>query len=162
MRGIHPSSVEAPVRRDPPWAMTAIGVFLFFGAVMASLAGTTLIWPGTFLDHMWVLNAPAYKQLAPFGKTVGVPFVVLSAALAAAGVGWFGRRLWGMAACRGHHRKASVRRFRQYFYGSFRQADYSVRCFQVTVTRMRLSKECLETDDLKISGFPNRRFGQSF
>jgi hypothetical protein len=75
--------------------MTAIGVFLFFGAVMASLAGTTLIWRGSLLDHMWVLNAPAYKQLAPFGKTVGVPFLVLSAALAAAGVGWFGRRLWG-------------------------------------------------------------------
>jgi hypothetical protein len=95
MRGVHPSSVEAPVRRDSPWAMTAIGVFFFFGAVMASLAGTTLIWPGTLLDHMCVLNAPAYKQLAPFGKTVGVPFLVLSAALAAAGVGWFGRRLWG-------------------------------------------------------------------
>jgi hypothetical protein len=95
MRGVHPSSVEAPVRRDPPWAMTAIGVFLFFGAVMASLAGTTLIWPGTLLDHMWVLNAPAYKQLAPFGKTAGIPFLVLSASLATAGVGWFGRRLWG-------------------------------------------------------------------
>ena len=62
---------------------------------MASLAGTTLIWRGTLLDHMWVLNAPAYRQLAPFGKTVGVSFLVLSAALAAAGVGWFGRRRWG-------------------------------------------------------------------
>lgn len=75
--------------------MAAIGVFLFFGAVMASLAGTTLIWRGTLLDHMWVLNAPAYRQLAPFGKTVGAPFLVLSAALVAAGIGWFGRRLWG-------------------------------------------------------------------
>ena len=62
---------------------------------MALLAGTTLIWRGTFLDHMWVLNAPAYKQLAPFGRTVAVPFLMLSAALAAAGVGWFERRLWG-------------------------------------------------------------------
>jgi hypothetical protein len=75
--------------------MTAIGVFLFFGAVMASLAGTTLIWRGTFLDHMWVLNVPAYKQLSPLGEKVGVPFLVLSAALAAAGVGWFGRDFWG-------------------------------------------------------------------
>ena len=83
------------MRRDPPWATTAIGVFLFFGAVMASAAGTTLIWPGTLLDQVWVLNALAYKQLAPFGKIVGVPFLVLSAALAAAGVGWFGRRRWG-------------------------------------------------------------------
>jgi hypothetical protein len=75
--------------------MTAIGLFLFFGAVMASLAGTTLIWRGTLLDHMWVLNAPAYRQLAPLGKTVGLPFLGLSAALAAAGVGWFARSLWG-------------------------------------------------------------------
>jgi hypothetical protein len=74
--------------------MAAINVFFFMGAVMASLAGTTLIWRGTLLDHMWVLNAPAYRQLAPLGKTVGVPFLVLSAALVAAGVGWFGRRLW--------------------------------------------------------------------
>ena len=75
--------------------MTAIGVFLFFGATMAGLAGATLIWQGTFLDHMWTLNAPAYKQLSPLGKTVGIPFLVLSATLATAGVGWFGRRLWG-------------------------------------------------------------------
>ena len=75
--------------------MTAVGVFLFFGSVMASLAGATLIWRGTFLDHMWILNAPAYRQLAPFGERVGVPFLLLSAALAAAGVGWFGRHLWG-------------------------------------------------------------------
>jgi len=61
MRSRHPSSVEATVRRESPWAMTAIGVFLFFGAVMASLAGTTLIWPGTLLDHVWVVNAPAGK-----------------------------------------------------------------------------------------------------
>jgi hypothetical protein len=75
--------------------MTAIGIFLFFGAVMASLAGTTLIWQGTFLDHLWTLNAPAYRQLSPFGKTVGIPFLMLSAAMAAAGVGWFARRIWG-------------------------------------------------------------------
>jgi hypothetical protein len=62
---------------------------------MASLAGTTLIWRGTSLDHLWVLNAPAYRQLSPFGKIVGVPFLVLSAALAAAGVSWFGRHIWG-------------------------------------------------------------------
>jgi hypothetical protein len=95
MRGPHPSRVEANVRGAPPRAMTAIGVFLFLGAIMASLAGTTLIWRGTLLDHMWTLNALAYGQLSPFGKTVGIPFLVLSAALAAAGLGWFARRLWG-------------------------------------------------------------------
>jgi hypothetical protein len=95
MQGHHLLSVEGAVQREFSWSMTAIGVFLFFGAVMASLAGTTLIWPGTLLDRIWVLNAPAYRQLAPFGKTVGVLFLVLGAALAAAGLGWFGRWLWG-------------------------------------------------------------------
>ena len=75
--------------------MTGIGVFLVFGAIMALIAGTTLIWQGTILDHMWALNAPAYKQLSAFGKTVGIPFLALSAALLAAGAGWFRRRLWG-------------------------------------------------------------------
>ena len=95
MRGSHPSSVQVTVPEESHWAMTAVGVFLLFGAIMACLAGTTLIWQGTFLDHMWTLNAPAHKQLAPFRKTVGIPFLVLSAALAGSGVGWFRRRLWG-------------------------------------------------------------------
>ena len=93
MRDRHRSNVEASVQGAPPQAMTAIGVFLFFGAIMASLAGTALIWPGTPLDHIWILNAAAYKQLSPLGKPVGIFFLALSAALAAAGVGWFERRL---------------------------------------------------------------------
>ena len=37
----------------------------------------------------------AYEQLAPLGRTVGSVFLALSGALAAAGVGWFKRRVWG-------------------------------------------------------------------
>jgi hypothetical protein len=75
--------------------MTAMGIFLLFGAVMASLAGTTLVWRGTALDNMWALNPRAYKELAPFGRAVGVPFLLLSLALAVASIGWFKYRLWG-------------------------------------------------------------------
>jgi hypothetical protein len=75
--------------------MTAIGVFLLFGAVMAFLAGTSLVWRGTALDRMWVLNPRAYTELAPFGKTVGFLFLLLAAVLVLAGVGWFERRRWG-------------------------------------------------------------------
>src|SRR5437588_2001742 len=74
---------------------TAIGIFLFFGAVMASLAATTLLWRGTPLDRVWALNPVAYKQLAPLGSTVGIFFLMLGAALTLAGIGWFRRRLWG-------------------------------------------------------------------
>lgn len=75
--------------------LTAVGIFLLFGAVMAFIAGTTLIWHGTSLDRIWVLNPRAYRQLMPFGKEAGIPFLLLSAALAAAAMGWFNRRLWG-------------------------------------------------------------------
>jgi hypothetical protein len=73
----------------------AVGIFLFFGAIMACLAGTTLVWRGTVLDRMWALNAPAYRQLAPLGKTVGIPLLLLGATMAVAGTAWFKRRVWG-------------------------------------------------------------------
>ena len=75
--------------------MTAVGVFLFFGATMASLAGATLTWPGTSLDRMWVLNPTAHTQLATFAKPAGILFLLLAAVLALAGTGWFKHRLWG-------------------------------------------------------------------
>src|SRR6266568_7495355 len=84
-----------PERAASSRAMTAVGVFLIFGACMASLAGTTLTWPGTPLDKVWALNRPAYIQLAPVGGVVGPLFLVLSSVLLAAAVGWFKRRLWG-------------------------------------------------------------------
>jgi hypothetical protein len=74
---------------------TAIGIFLFFGAIMAGLAATTLLWRGTVLDRIWDLNPTAYRQLVPLTGTVGILFVMLGAALTAAGIGWFQRRLWG-------------------------------------------------------------------
>jgi hypothetical protein len=73
----------------------AVGIFLFFGATMASLAAMTLLWRGTSLDRIWSLNPTAYRQLAPLGRRVGVPFLFLGMALTAAGIGWFRRRLWG-------------------------------------------------------------------
>jgi hypothetical protein len=72
-----------------------MGIFLFFGASMASLAATTLLWRGTALDRLWTLNPTACKQLAPLGRIVGILFLVLGAAIITAGIGWFRRRLWG-------------------------------------------------------------------
>ncbi len=78
-----------------PSGFTTIGIFLFFGAVMASLAATTLLWRGTALDRVWVFNPTAYMQLAPLGRAVGILFLLLGVALITAGIGWFRRRLWG-------------------------------------------------------------------
>jgi hypothetical protein len=72
----------------------AVGIFLFFGATMASLAAATLLWRGTVLDRAWKLNPTAYRQLAPLGSKVGIAFLLLGTALLVSGVGWFRRRLW--------------------------------------------------------------------
>lgn len=72
-----------------------VAVFLFFGAAVALLAGTTLIFPGTFLDRAWRLNPAAYAQLAPLAAPVGIVFLVLAAVLAVAATGWLRRRRWG-------------------------------------------------------------------
>jgi hypothetical protein len=75
--------------------MKVVGIFLFFGSLMAFLAGTTFLWQGTILDRMWVLNASAHDRLAPWGAVMGIFFLLLSATLLGAGVGWLRRRRWG-------------------------------------------------------------------
>jgi hypothetical protein len=89
---------RAPLDRAPgakPAGFTAIGIFLFFGATMAGLAATTLLRRGTALDRIWALNPTAYQQLTTLGSMAGALFLFLSAALAAAGIGWFQHRRWG-------------------------------------------------------------------
>jgi hypothetical protein len=78
-----------------PPGFVAMGIFLFFGATMAGLAATTLLWRGTVLDRAWMLNPKIYRQLSPFGSKLGILLLILSAALLMSGIGWFRRRRWG-------------------------------------------------------------------
>jgi hypothetical protein len=78
-----------------PTGFVAIGLFLFFGAAMAGLAATTLIWHGTALDCVWMLNPSAYRQLLPLGSKIGFLFLLLGTALLISGIGWFCHRVWG-------------------------------------------------------------------
>ncbi len=79
----------------PSRGLTAVGIFLVFGAVMATLAGTSLRWPRTYLDDMWILNPRAHRDLAPYGPVAGLLFLLLGATLAVAAAGWFKRKAWG-------------------------------------------------------------------
>src|ERR1700752_719406 len=64
-----------------PPGFAAIGVFLFFAATMAGLAGITLLLPGTPLDRAWILNPPAHKSLPSLGSKVGILFLLLAVLL---------------------------------------------------------------------------------
>jgi len=89
--------MKAPADRwaKAPRGFTAMGIFLIFGALMATLAGTTLVWPGTALDRIWSLNPRAYAELTPLGRVVGMAFILFGMTLAVTAVGWFKRCLWG-------------------------------------------------------------------
>ncbi len=78
-----------------PRGFIPIGIFFIFGATMAAYAAVTLIRPGTFLDTLWALNKQAQAALVPVANIAGPLFLILSAALAAAAIGWFRRRYWG-------------------------------------------------------------------
>lgn len=78
-----------------PRGFAAIGSFFVFGAAMAAYAAVTLLAPGTFLDGLWALNKRGHAGLILLGKSAALLFIVLSALLALAAVGWFRRRYWG-------------------------------------------------------------------
>jgi len=91
------TTTSNPDPNNKPFGYTAIGVFLFFGATMASYAAFTLAFPGTSLDRAWMLNPEAHEQLATLGRVLAFPFLFLALALFLAGLGWFRRRRWGWA-----------------------------------------------------------------
>jgi hypothetical protein len=74
-----------------------MAVFLVFGAAMATLAGITLLFPGSFLDPIWRLNPEAGEQLRQLGRGIGIAFLGLGAAMVATAIGWIRRRFWGWA-----------------------------------------------------------------
>lgn len=77
-----------------PRGWLAIGVFLLWGAAMATFAGITLLFPGTFLDRAWRLNPTGHAGLTALGRWVGFLFPLLGFTLAASGIGWLKRRPW--------------------------------------------------------------------
>lgn len=77
-----------------PVLWVAIAVLLLWGAVAATLAAISLLFPGTWLDAMWVFNPRAHEGLVALPKFIGYFFLVLGVVLLITGIGWIRRRFW--------------------------------------------------------------------
>jgi hypothetical protein len=89
---------EFPVKSSTnDFGLIAMGAFLLFGATMATLAGVTLLFPGTILDPMWKLNPVAGEQLHQLGPAVAIAFLALGAVMVVTTIGWMKRRFWAWA-----------------------------------------------------------------
>ncbi len=79
---------------NKPRGYFVFGGFLLFAAVMATYAGITLSFPGTFLDALWKINPTAYQALSGLGQPIGAAFFALGIVALVIAYGWFTRRKW--------------------------------------------------------------------
>ena len=85
-------SIESITR---PRGITALSVFLFFGACVSFISAVSLLFPGSLLEPMWRLNPRAHEAFAGIGAWAVVLMCAVSVACAAASLGlWRGAR-WG-------------------------------------------------------------------
>jgi hypothetical protein len=87
--------MQRPASND--FGLIAMGAFLLFGATMATLAGLTLLFPGTILEPVWKLNPAASVELHQLGPAVAIAFLALGAVLVVTAIGWMKRRFWAWA-----------------------------------------------------------------
>jgi len=80
--------------RQRPITVTIVAGLLFATAAMAAVAGCSLLLPGTVLDRLWDLNKPGEEFFRALGRSVGVPLLLLGAAMLAAALGLLQRRNW--------------------------------------------------------------------
>jgi len=119
---VYSQSVNSGATSARPVGLMVFGVFLPWGAAMATVAGVTLLWRGTMLDRIWSLNPRAHIQLAPLGVKAGILMLVVAGALSVAGVGWlhffFGGRGFSGLGFFGCARLALFRQLRQEVLGA--------------------------------------------
>jgi hypothetical protein len=72
---------ELTLRRNNRIAAAGFGVFWMFGAMMAALAGTTLMWQNSLLARALRSTQMPTAYLPPIGRIAGSLFLLLSALL---------------------------------------------------------------------------------
>ncbi len=77
-----------------PWEVTLLAVLALGAAAIAIVVSISLLAPGTRLDRMWALNAPAHDAFAARAGAVAAVLLFVSVLAVATGVGLLTRQLW--------------------------------------------------------------------
>lgn len=81
--------------RTRPIGITALSIFLLFGAAASFVSSVSLLFPGSFLEPMWQLNPRAREGFAGIGVWAVILMCAVCVGCASASVGlWRGAR-WG-------------------------------------------------------------------
>ena len=83
-------------QRARPWTPVLLGAFFAFATLMCTLAGISLLTPGGPLDWIWLIKPEEHGLLIALGPWAGAGFLALAVAMAAACLGTFRRRRWGL------------------------------------------------------------------
>lgn len=75
--------------------MRALAIFFGFGATMSLLAALGLLFPGSLLEPMWLLNPEARAGLSSLGLWAVLLMAMVSAACAGSARGLWIRAEWG-------------------------------------------------------------------
>jgi hypothetical protein len=78
-----------------PVGLIAITGFFTLGAVIASVTGVALRWPGTVLEPMWRLNPQAHTAFLGMGAWAVPLMATVATACAFAAAGLWHRAPWG-------------------------------------------------------------------
>lgn len=73
--------------RVRPLSISVIASFLLVATLIAAVVGTSLLFPGTFLDRIWELNKKAYAGFQALGRPSGLLLLLVGACTAYAGRG---------------------------------------------------------------------------
>jgi hypothetical protein len=88
--------IETATGRSHATTPALLGWFFVFATAACTLAGLSLLMPGSPLDAIWRWKPDEHRQLLAFGPLLGMAFLALAVVMAAASFGTFARRRWGL------------------------------------------------------------------
>jgi hypothetical protein len=85
-----------PVKSETrPIGITALSIFFLFGAAVTFVSFVSLLFPGSFLEPMWLLNPRAHDAFASIGAWAVVLMCFICIVCGSTAVGLWRGTTWG-------------------------------------------------------------------